>query len=240
MRRLQYRALELRAVRTVEQIVLDLLLGISGEQHREIFIRQMPDHRLIIGIVLVLLRRARRNQIRRRIIHFEFHSASEVKLVAVLQMPERYICRLRRFDVIRINLRRRRHAIVVNLFDLELAVFDQTLNAAYVIRMRVRQDHSVELLDVGLVELRHQLFALVDIARVDQDILFLGSDQNCVALPDVEHLDRQIAVDLNRWWRTRRRFDDRFARRLSAARLIPVRLSAATRQQHRRRNDKCR
>ena len=106
------------------------------------------------------------------------------------------VLRLELLHVADVELRRRRHAVVVDLADL--VVLQEDVHAADVVGMRMRQDDLVDLLDARLVELTLELVALVDIARVDEHRLLRRLDQDGVTLADVEHLDRDILASLCR------------------------------------------
>ena len=59
--------------------------------------------------------------------------------------------------------------------------------------VRVREDDCVNLLDIRFFQLRTQLVAFIHIARIHKDSLLPRLNENGVALPDVQHLDRDRA-----------------------------------------------
>ena len=195
MRALEDGAPKILGIR-LQELLLDRLLGIARKEHREVAIGELADDRLVVRVVLVALLRALLDEFLRRVEDLERDAAAEVEHIAGLERLVLDAFRLELLHVADVELRRGRHAVVVDRADL--VVLEEDVHAADVVGMRMRQDDLVDLLDARLVELALELVALVDIARVDEHRLLRRLDENGVTLADVEHLDRDILAGRRR------------------------------------------
>ena len=60
--------------------------------------------------------------------------------------------------------------------------------------MGMGQDHCIEFFDPCLVQFGAELIPLVHIARINEDVLLCGLNEDGVPLPNIEHLDRECLL----------------------------------------------
>ena len=170
-----------------ERRVLRLLFCIAREEHCEVAVFEPADNRVDVEVRLAVFLAALLHHLGRRTQNVKRNAAAKVEHIAVDERLVGNVLRLDGLQVVAIELRRRRLAVVIDRLDL--AVLEEDGSAAQMVGMGMGDDELVDRLDVFFLERRFELRMLVEVARVDEYGLIRRSYEDGVALPDVEHLD---------------------------------------------------